>query len=85
VTRVLLPDLINFAYIPHNERRVHDGSAGSSSKRAKSPDFSAFAKKAEQFRTQLEPEEHVLTLEFNESSKSKKEIDPSVDTASNGL
>jgi hypothetical protein len=64
---------------------VNDEGASSSSKRAKSPDFSAFAKKAEQFRTQLEPEEHVLMLEFNESSKSKKEIDPSVDADSNAL
>jgi DEAD/DEAH box helicase domain-containing protein len=74
--RALLPDLIKFAYIPHNEFRINADPQGQSSspplKRSGSPDFSAFATS----RSILEEDEHVLILEFAENSRGKKSQHP---------
>lgn len=43
-------------------------STSTSSKRDKSPDFNAFARKA----AQLDEGEHVLVLEFNDATRTKK-------------
>lgn len=59
-----------FGYTMRDELRIHNeaSSADKSSKRERSPDFSAFARRA----AQLEEGEHVLVLEFNDTTKVKK-------------
>jgi DEAD/DEAH box helicase domain-containing protein len=69
--RTLLPDLVNFAYIPRNDLRVH-ADASSGNRRERSPDFSEFATKAAAGGSHAEEDEHVLVLDFNSSSKGKK-------------
>ncbi|KAF9070382.1 P-loop containing nucleoside triphosphate hydrolase protein [Rhodocollybia butyracea] len=61
--KALLPEIINFAYVPHNQLRVN-----SVHKSADEPDFSAFSTSRESLVLAEEPE-HVLLLEFAESWK----------------
>lgn len=75
--RTLLPDLIKFAYIAQNELRIHADSQPQTNKnkteRGRSPDFAL----ASTHLNVVEPEEHVLVLEFAENSKGKKSENPS--------
>jgi hypothetical protein len=65
-SRALLPDLIKFAYTTRAELRIN--SEGVSASRERSPDFSKFARTA----SGIEEGEHVLVLDFNDTSKAKK-------------
>ncbi|KAH8108129.1 P-loop containing nucleoside triphosphate hydrolase protein [Cristinia sonorae] len=73
--KVLLPDLILFAYIPSIELRIHaDGGAISKKTREASPDFTLKKPKSIS-STQLpseDEEEHVLVLDFVDSPKGHK-------------
>ena len=82
LTRVLLPDLIKFAYIPRDELRVNAEvqahNFGSSGGRERSPDFSAFILRNpddESVRGTSHEDEHVLVLDFiaNKGSSKKPE------------
>jgi DEAD/DEAH box helicase domain-containing protein len=68
--RALLPDLINFAYIPQNELRIHGDSQG---QRDRSPDFSTISAPSDSLIGGInEAEEHVLVLDFADNSRGKK-------------
>ncbi|TRM57588.1 P-loop containing nucleoside triphosphate hydrolase protein [Schizophyllum amplum] len=63
--KALLPDLINFAYIPKNDILINDGPG----QRQKSPDFSQHART---LSAERDSDGHVLILEFADKSKGKK-------------
>jgi len=64
--RALLPDLIRFAYIPADALRINSNDTSTSKKRANSPSFVLTGKNG------LNEEEHVLVLDFVESTKKTK-------------
>ena len=70
--RALLPDLIKFSYIPQNDLRINENSQihAPPGGRDRSPDFT-LASWSTKMQV-VEPEEHVLVLEFAENSKGKK-------------
>ena len=70
--RALLPDLIKFAYIPHNDLRIHAETLSQQSKRSKSPEFMLHATPAGSGLPGHEEEEHVLVLEFAENYRGQK-------------
>lgn len=72
--RTLLPDLIKFAYIPQNDLRVNADPQipESNRQRDRSPDFTIPDATTTTGLNIVEPEEHVLILEFAENSKGKK-------------
>jgi DEAD/DEAH box helicase domain-containing protein len=74
--RALLPDIIKFAYIPHNDIRIHAETLGREHKRSNSPDFALRSRPlATPASSQLpghEEEEHVLVLEFAENFRGPK-------------
>lgn len=70
-SRALLPDLVNFAYIPQNEIRVH--AAVNVAEREGSPDFASFQTSRDSLlgsNESAEPE-HVLVLDFAENWSGK--------------
>jgi DEAD/DEAH box helicase domain-containing protein len=69
--KALLPDLINFAYIPHNDLRVNAPTQSNLLPKTwgRSPDFSMQNTASKVAIDFLEPEEHVLVLEFVNTSK----------------
>ncbi|KAH8117220.1 DEAD/H helicase [Phellopilus nigrolimitatus] len=78
--RALLPDLVRFAYIPHEQLRINAESqtdeALRSKGRGKSPDFSAFSRKDASSSSGSSPEdEHVLVLDFAASKGTGKKAD----------
>jgi DEAD/DEAH box helicase domain-containing protein len=64
--RALLPDLIRFAYIPADMLRINSTDTSTSKKRANSPSFVLPGKSG------FDEEEHVLVLDFVESTKKTK-------------
>jgi DEAD/DEAH box helicase domain-containing protein len=71
-SRALLPDTVNFAYTPKDFLRVNADEKPKDTKRARSPDFSAFAlhKKLD---APADDDEHVLLLEFSDNVRGKKQ------------
>ncbi|KAI0340501.1 DEAD/H helicase [Trametopsis cervina] len=69
--KALLPNLVRFAYIPRLDLQVHD--ADSSKKRDASPDYAAFDSTSVGGRTNLDDNEHVLVLDFEDNSKGQKQ------------
>ncbi|KAL0071661.1 ATP-dependent 3'-5' DNA helicase [Marasmius tenuissimus] len=61
--RALLPDVIQFAYVPSSSIRVNDPSTS----RSNEPDFSEHSERLKRAMSSLDEEEHVLTLEFAET------------------
>ncbi|OJA19678.1 hypothetical protein AZE42_06950 [Rhizopogon vesiculosus] len=78
--KALLPDIIKFAYIPHNDIRIHAETLGREHKRSNSPDFALRSRPlATPASSQLpghEEEEHVLVLEFAENFRGPKKPGP---------
>ncbi|TDL27249.1 DEAD/H helicase [Rickenella mellea] len=78
--KALLPDLIKFAYIPHDQLRINaETQAQEASRnmksRDKSPDYSAFANSGSSQSTAPSTgteDEHVLVLDFASNEKPKK-------------
>lgn len=80
--RTLLPDLIRFAYIPHDQLRINaesqNDSARGSKDRPRSPDYSAFmfSSSSPAFAHSTPHEdEHVLVLDFAAPKGSGKKPD----------
>ncbi|KAL4065341.1 P-loop containing nucleoside triphosphate hydrolase protein [Scleroderma citrinum] len=73
--KALLPDLIKFAYIPHNELRIHAETSSQAQKNGRnSPDFSLRSQGPSSSQLPgIEEDEHVLVLEFAENSRGKKQ------------
>jgi len=63
--RALLPDLVKFAYTPKNQHSINGDAPRH--QQENSPDFLC-----ESTGSAIDAEEHVLVLEFVESSKGKK-------------
>ncbi|KAI5124321.1 hypothetical protein M0805_008928 [Coniferiporia weirii] len=77
--KALLPDLIRFAYIPHDQLRINaesqdDNNVPGNKGRKKSPDFSSFARMETTGAsgTVLHQEDHVLVLDFASRKSSGK-------------
>ena len=71
ITRALLPHLVKFAYIPRTEVQIHGDAQLSHSKREKSPDFSRYGSNQDPGLIH-DCDEHVLVLDFEESSRGNK-------------
>ncbi|KAJ8078462.1 ATP-dependent 3'-5' DNA helicase [Marasmius tenuissimus] len=61
--KALLPDVIQFAYVPSSSVRVNDPSTS----RSNEPDFSEHSERLKRAMSSLDEGEHVLTLEFAET------------------
>ncbi|KAK1232495.1 ATP-dependent 3'-5' DNA helicase [Marasmius sp. AFHP31] len=61
--KALLPDVIQFAYVPSSSIRVNDPSTS----RSNEPDFSEHSERLKRAMSSFDEEEHVLTLEFAET------------------
>ncbi|KAG0706339.1 hypothetical protein DFH29DRAFT_995980 [Suillus ampliporus] len=73
--KALVPDIVKFAYIPHNDLRIHAEAISLDNKRAISPDFTLHSQSLATPSSSLLPgheeEEHVLVLEFVEYSRGR--------------
>lgn len=76
--RALLPDVVEFAYIPRSDLRIHGEAVSQQNKRSNSPDFMLHPQSLA-VDTPLgyrlpghEEEEHVLVLEFAENFRTTK-------------
>ncbi|KAG2149330.1 DEAD H helicase [Suillus clintonianus] len=71
--KALLPDIVEFAYIPHSDLRIHGETVSQQKKRSNSPDFAlhsqtlAIDTPSSSRLPGHEEEEHVLRLEFSEN------------------
>ncbi|KAJ8595607.1 DEAD H helicase [Rhizopogon salebrosus TDB-379] len=78
--KALLPDIIKFAYIPHNDLRIHAETLSQQHKRSNSPNFAlhsrSLATPASSLLPGQEEEEHVLVLEFAENFRGPKKSGP---------
>lgn len=82
--RALLPDVINFAYIPSAQLRIHEDSIRGVTKNHKdssSADFSLPPSTLEDNPSSVglsveDEDEHVLVLDFHDTSKGKKTANP---------
>ncbi|KAG2133901.1 DEAD H helicase [Suillus cothurnatus] len=76
--RALLPDVVEFAYIPHSDLRIHGETVSQQNKRSNSPDFTLNSQSLTietPSGSRLpghEEEEHVLVLEFAENFRTTK-------------
>ncbi|RPD79912.1 P-loop containing nucleoside triphosphate hydrolase protein [Lentinus tigrinus ALCF2SS1-7] len=72
--KALLPEIVNFAYTPRIELRIHGDQQGGSSRRERSPDFSAFrtAGASSSRLNNVDEDEHVLVLDFIDNSRGVK-------------
>lgn len=76
--RALLPDVVEFAYIPHSDLRIHGEAVCRQNKRSNSPDFTlhsqslAIETPSGSRLPGHEEEEHVLVLEFAENFRTTK-------------
>ncbi|KAH9946253.1 P-loop containing nucleoside triphosphate hydrolase protein [Epithele typhae] len=73
--KALLPETVKFAYTPRDELKIHSTQQGSSSRRERSPDFSAFQNSAKSSASRVNDvdlDEHVLVLDFIDNSRGKK-------------
>lgn len=72
--RALLPEVVKFAYTPQSELRIHSDQHVSSGRRERSPDYSAFqsAGASSSRVNDVDADEHVLVLDFVDSSRGKK-------------
>ncbi|KAI0807176.1 P-loop containing nucleoside triphosphate hydrolase protein [Fomes fomentarius] len=80
--KALLPEMVKFAYTPRIELRIHGDQQSGSTRRERSPDFSAFraagapAPAASSSRVNdVDEDEHVLVLDFIDNSRGKKTSD----------
>lgn len=69
--------MVKFAYTPRIELRIHGDQQAGSTRRERSPDFSAFrtagAPAASNSRVNdVDEDEHVLVLDFIDNSRGKK-------------
>ncbi|KAG1759683.1 DEAD H helicase [Suillus occidentalis] len=76
--KALLPDVVEFAYIPHSNLRIHGETVCRQNKRSNSPDFTLHSQ-ALAIETPSgsrlpghEEEEHVLVLDFAENFRTTK-------------
>ncbi|KAI1787885.1 P-loop containing nucleoside triphosphate hydrolase protein [Ganoderma leucocontextum] len=76
--KALLPEVVKFAYTPRIELRIHSDQHGGSSRRERSPDFSAFrtASASSSRVNDVDEDEHVLVLDFIDNSRGKKPTNP---------
>lgn len=76
--RALLPEIVKFAYTPRIELRIHGDQQSGSSRRERSPDFSAFRSAgASSSRVHdVDEDEHVLVLDFVDNSRGTKPMNP---------
>ncbi|PIL23843.1 hypothetical protein GSI_13594 [Ganoderma sinense ZZ0214-1] len=74
----LLPEIVKFAYTPRIELRIHSDQQGGSSRRERSPDFSAFrtASASGSRVNDVDEDEHVLVLDFIDNARGKKPANP---------
>ncbi|KAG1858378.1 DEAD H helicase [Suillus subalutaceus] len=76
--KALLPDVVEFAYIPHSDLRIHGETVSQQNKRPNSPDFTLHSQSLAidtPSGSRLpghEEEEHVLVLEFAENFRTTK-------------
>ncbi|KIK45797.1 hypothetical protein CY34DRAFT_777472 [Suillus luteus UH-Slu-Lm8-n1] len=76
--KALLPDVVEFAYIPHSDLRIHGETVYRQNKRSNSPDFTlhsqslAIETPSGSLLPGHEEEEHVLVLEFAENFRTTK-------------
>ncbi|TFY60626.1 hypothetical protein EVJ58_g5016 [Rhodofomes roseus] len=78
-SRALLPDTVNFAYIPKAELRIHAESQDTSKRRENSPDYAAFGSQGASTSSvgaAADDDEHVLVLDLQENSRGKKSSNP---------
>ncbi|KAG1835727.1 DEAD H helicase [Suillus variegatus] len=78
IVKALLPDVVEFAYIPRSDLRIHGEAVSQQNKRSNSPDFMLHPQSLA-VDTPLdyrlpghEEEEHVLVLEFAENFRTTK-------------
>ncbi|KAI0709033.1 P-loop containing nucleoside triphosphate hydrolase protein [Earliella scabrosa] len=76
--KALLPEIVKFAYTPRIELRIHGDQQSGSSRRERSPDFSAFRSAgASSSRVHdVDEDEHVLVLDFVDNSRGTKPMNP---------
>ena len=71
--RALLPHLVNFAYIPKIQIQIHGNPEPSRTRRESSPDFVLNQAAVEPTHsTDLDDDEHVLVLDFEDNSRGQK-------------
>ncbi|EJF65709.1 P-loop containing nucleoside triphosphate hydrolase protein [Dichomitus squalens LYAD-421 SS1] len=72
--KALLPEIVKFAYTPRIELRIHSDHQPGSSRRERSPDYSAFrtASASSSLVNDEDEDEHVLVLDFIDNSRGKK-------------
>ncbi|KAG2076017.1 DEAD H helicase [Suillus decipiens] len=76
--KALLPNVVEFAYIPRNDVRIHGETVSQQNKRSKSPDFALHSQSlaintpSGSLLPGHEEEEHVLVLEFAENFRTTK-------------
>ncbi|KAL1947966.1 hypothetical protein VTO73DRAFT_13690 [Trametes versicolor] len=72
--KALLPEVVKFAYTPQSELRIHSDQHVASGRRERSPDYSAFqsAGASSSRVNDVDADEHVLVLDFVDSSRGKK-------------
>ncbi|KAG1819521.1 DEAD H helicase [Suillus subaureus] len=76
--KALLPDVVEFAYIPHSDLRIHGETVSQQKKRSNSPDFTLHSQPlaidtlSGSRLPGHEEEEHVLVLEFAENFRTTK-------------
>ncbi|KAI0670538.1 DEAD/H helicase [Trametes maxima] len=72
--KALLPEVVKFAYTPRTELRIHSDQHVGSSRRERSPDYSAFqtAGSSSSQVNDVDADEHVLVLDFIDISRGKK-------------
>ena len=85
ISRALLPDIINFAYIPSAQLRIHEDTIRGVTKNNKDSsslaDFSLPPSTSEAYTSSTglgveDEDEHVLVLDFHDTSKGKKTANP---------
>ncbi len=66
--------MVKFAYTPQSELRIHSDQHVGSGRRERSPDYSAFqsAGASSSRVNDVDADEHVLVLDFVDSSRGKK-------------
>ena len=74
----MLPEIVKFAYTPRIELRIHSDQQGGSTRRERSPDFSAFrtASASGSRVNDVDEDEHVLVLDFMDNARGKKPTNP---------
>ncbi|KAI8998791.1 DEAD/H helicase [Trametes punicea] len=72
--KALLPEIVNFAYTPRTELRIHSDQHVGPGRRERSPDYSAFQTIGVSTSrvNDVDEDEHVLVLDFLDNSRGKK-------------